>query len=251
MNYQLTSAKEVIARVENNFDIDYADWVTRAPLWIADALDQMQMIAAYEDTYEDLSVENHIIMLPDDVPSDIRQILGIGYSGQLIRRLNTINPVKQPQVISEYNNNETYSIKNGYIVTSIEVTTIRLYYRRPAIEFDNELQVYLPRVPINSIAQNAIGWYLIYCMLRRGHKHTTFSLDSKNPITNPYIMWEKESKKAMNSVGGFDIEERAEAGRLLRTFLIDTDRPTNYDFTNDMEINLPLKDSITGQNGII
>ena len=49
MIYQLASGKEIIARIDNNFDIDYSDWVTRAPLWISDALDQMQMISAFVD----------------------------------------------------------------------------------------------------------------------------------------------------------------------------------------------------------
>ena len=246
--YQLTSAKEILARIENNFDIDYSDWVTRAPLWIADALDQMQLVSAYEDTYIDLAASDHIVMLPDNIPTDIRRILGIEYNGSLIRRLNNINPIKQPQVNSEYNSLETYSIKNGYIITSFIESSIRLYYQAPAIEYDGELMVYLPKVPINSVIQGAIEWYIIYCILRRGHKHPQFSLDSKNPLTNPYSMWEVEKKKAKNIASAGDSEDRAEMSRLIRTFIIDTDRPINEDFRNESRIS--LSNIITGQSGL-
>lgn len=250
MIYQLTSGKEVIARVENNFSIDYSDWVGRAPLWIADALDQLQMVSSYEDTYIDLTVADYITLLPDNVPQDIRRILGVEYNDYLIRRLNVINPIKQPQVNSEYSSIETYSIKNGYIITSFETGTIRLYYQIPAVEYDTETQTYIPKVPISSIIQGAIEWYIIYCLLRRGHKHPVFSLDSKNPITNPYSMWIEESKKARNAGSPLDPEDRAEMSRILRAFAIDPDRPLNHDFREE-NAGITLSDSITGQVGLI
>ena len=210
MIYQLTSCKEIFARIDNNFDIDYSDWVSRAPLWVADALDQMQMISSYEDKKVVLTVENYIVQLPDDAPQDIRRILGIEYNGYLIRRLNVINPIKQPKDSSSYNTLETYSIKNGYIIISFEEGEITLYYQTPAIEYDDELMVYLPKVPIHSVIQNAIQWYINYSILLRGHKHPLFSLDSKNPLTNPYSMWMQESKKAKNLASSSDPEDRAE-----------------------------------------
>lgn len=249
MIYQLTSAKEVIARIENNFDVDYSDWLPRSPLWIADAMDQLQLISSYEDKYVDLTVEDHIAMLPEDAPSDIKRILGVEYNGYLIRRLNVINPIRQPIISCEYLSTETYSIKNGYLVFSFEEGEAKLYYQIPAVEFDIELQMYLPKVPINSIIQDAIGWYLIYCMLRRGHKHPTYSLESKNPITNPYLMWLDEKKKAMNTASGFDPEDRSEMSRIIRAFLINPDRPIDGDFRNDN--NWQLSEGITGQEGIV
>jgi hypothetical protein len=249
MIYQLTSAKEIIARVENNFTIDYSDWITRAALWIADALDQMQMISAYEDKYIDLEVSEHKIILPDDAPQDIRRILGIAYNSRLIRRLNVINPVKQPEEVSEYDDINTYSIKNGYIITSFEEGDIRLYYQSPAVEYDIEFQIYFPKVPISSIIQGAIEWYIIYCMLRKGHKHPLYSLDSKNPITNPYSMWIQESKKARNTGGALDPEERFQMSRIIRTYLIDVNEPINTAFRT--EDSIELNNSITGQIGII
>jgi hypothetical protein len=246
--YQLTSADEILARVENNFDVDFSDWVTRAPLWIADALDQMQMVNAYEDAYVDLPIVDHIVSLPEYIPTDIRRIQGVEYNGYLTRRLNVINPIRQPQVTSEYNTNETYSIKNGYIVTSFEEGTCRVYFQRPAVEYDVERQIYMPKVPLNSVAQGAIEWYIIYCILKRGHKHPTYSLESKNPITNPFTMWEREAKKAKNQVSAYDPADRAEMSRLIRTFLVDTDTPINVNFSNTQYT--LLSDTITGQLGL-
>ena len=90
MIYQLTSGKEVLARVENNFSIDYSDWVGRAPLWIADALDQLQLVSSYEDKYVDLEVVDHITLLPDNIPQDIRRILGVEYNNYLLYQLVNI-----------------------------------------------------------------------------------------------------------------------------------------------------------------
>lgn len=248
MIYQLTSSKEIVARLENDFDVDHSDWISRAPLWIANALDILQFMSTYEDKYIDLTVENYIVQLPDDAPQDIRRILGVEYEGFLIKRLNVINPIKQPTVSSEYSTLETYSIKNGYIVTSFEDGTIRLYYQSPAIEWDINNQVYWPKVPANSIVQGAIEWYLLVCMLRRGYRHPTYSLDSKSPFTNPAIMWESEQKKARNQVGSFDPEDRAEISRIIRTFAIDLDSPINTSYRE--ESTDTLTDGITGQIGI-
>ena len=248
MIYQLVSSKEIVARLENDFDVDHSDWISRAPLWIANALDILQFMSTYEDKYIDLTVENYIVQLPDDAPQDIRRILGVEYEGFLIKRLNVINPIKQPTVSSEYSTLETYSIKNGYIVTSFEDGTIRLYYQSPAIEWDINNQVYWPKVPANSIVQGAIEWYLLVCMLRRGYRHPTYSLDSKSPFTNPAIMWESEQKKARNQVGSFDPEDRAEISRIIRTFAIDLDSPINTSYRE--ESTDTLTDGITGQVGI-
>lgn len=248
MIYQLTSGKEIIARVENNFTVDYSDWVTRAPLWIADALDQMKMITTYEDRSIDLIIEDHIVILPDFFPQDIRRILLCTYNGLPMRRLNTVNPIKQP-IISVYNESaETYSIKNGYIVSSLEEGTITIYFQTPAIEYDQYLQVYIPKVPIDSVIQGAIEWYIIYSILKRGHKHPIFSLDSTNVVTNPFLMWEHEKKKAMNRTENFDPEDRAEMSRILRAFAVDVNRPLTHSFRQEEIQN--LSDSITGQTGI-
>ena len=251
MVYQLVSSKEIVARIENDFDIDHADWITRAPLWIANAMDILQIISSYEDKKSDppLQVENYIVQLPDDAPQDIRRILGVEYDGKLIKRLNVINPIKQPKVNSEYSSVETYSIKNGYIVTSFEEGEIILYYQAPALEWDVENQVYWPKVPTNSIIQTTIGWYIFVSILKRGYKHPTFSLDSKNVFTNPALMWEKEQKAARNQAGAFDPEDRAEFSRIMRTFAIDVDTPINTNYQE--EDTTTLSDTITGQTGIV
>ena len=62
-------------------------------------------------------------------------------------------------------------------------------------------------------------------------------------------MWEKEKKKAMNSIGALDGEDRAEMGRLLRTFAIDLNRPMNEQFRS--EASITLQSGITGQVGLL
>jgi hypothetical protein len=249
MIYQLVSCKVIFARLENNFSIDYSDWITRAPLWVADSLDQMQIVSSYEDKYIDLEVEDYKIMLPDECPQDIRRIQGITYNNTRLHRLNNINPISLPSDLSNLtSSSENYIIKNGHITTSFKEGTTRLYFQSPAIEYDTLMQMYLPKVPNDSVLQGAVQWYIIYSILLRGHKHPTFSLDSKNPITNPYTMWIQESKKAKNRLGTPDLEERSQMSKLLNTFIINTELPLNEVFrANGSTL---LKNSITGQIGI-
>lgn len=229
MNYQLVSCNEIIARVDNNFDIDYSDWITRAPLWIADALALMKTTQAYEETSIDLSVIDYHVELPNVANYDIKRILGVVYEDQLLTRIKTLNPIRQSSILLNLSkSSETYSIKNGYIITSFQEGTITLYCEIPAIEYDELRMVYLPKIPNNEIAKQAIEWYLVYCMLRKGHKHPTYFLDSNNPITNPYLMWENLKKKARNSLGECDPEQREELSKILRNFVIDRNNPRNY-----------------------
>lgn len=229
MHYQLTTANEVIARVDNNFDIDYSDWITRAPLWISDALSELRLVQAYEETSIDLDVVNYHVELPNISQYDIRRILAVVYNNELLTRLKTINPVRQPQMLQSLSKSvETYTIKNGYIITSFEEGVITLYFDRPALEFDVKKIVYLPKIPNNDLVKLAIEWYLLYCILRKGHKHPQYSLDSNNPLTNPYLMWETYKKRARNSMGASDPEEREELSKIIKTFVISKDSPKYY-----------------------
>jgi hypothetical protein len=237
MVYQMVSGKEVLARVDNNFDIDYSDWITKAPLWIADAMDEMQLRVAWEEAIASGNIEDKIILLPDDSPADIKHILGIEVNGVLLHRNNKINPVRQPSITTPYSSFESYTIKNGYIITSLSdsntITTYRLFYERPQYDYDLLSQSYIPKVPINSVIQNAIVWYIIYCILRKGHKHPTYSLESKNPITNPFAMWQQEKKKAINEAGSIDAEERESLSKTMRTLNVYLNTPKKVWFTED------------------
>lgn len=219
MSYQLTSSKEIIARIDNDFDIDYSDWITRAPLWILDALSEMKMISSYVEVALPIKVEDYSFELPKNSPQDIKRILGVEYNNQLLIRLNVLNPIRQPKIDRHYSS-ETYSIKNGFITTSFEEGNCILYYDTLPVEYDKIRQVYYPQVPNDPIVHTAIEWYLIYCILRKGHKHPTYSLDSSNPITNPFLMWDKYRRKAINSVSAMDPEQRFEMMQTLTTFIV-------------------------------
>ena len=38
MIYKTIDSREIIARIENDFNVDYSGWIHRAPQWIADCL---------------------------------------------------------------------------------------------------------------------------------------------------------------------------------------------------------------------
>lgn len=199
MIYQTTSAKVIIARLETNYDIDYSDWIHNSPLWISDALDELDMLPALEDVKVDLEVEDYHVKLPDGI-SSIKQIDCILYNDFALININKVNPASHnttlhnPNSLDVRNYSENYTIKNGFIHTSFQTGIITVFYKRVPFEYDEVKQVYFPQVPDDSIVQNAIAWYVMYAILRKGHKITGYDLNSNNPIINPFLMWEREKK---------------------------------------------------------
>lgn len=230
MIYQYISSKAIIARVESDYDIDYADWIHNSPMWIAEALADLDMLPSLEDAKVDLEVEDYHVKLPTVIGS-IKQIDAILYQNKPLDIINQVDPsqhntsLRNPNRKEGYDLYETAVIKNGFITTSFESGTITVFYKTFPVEYDEIKQVYFPLVPDDTITELAISWYIIYAILRKGHKIGDYSLKENNPILNPWLAWENFKKKARNSVGSLDPAARQQASKLFTSFLVDLNDP--------------------------
>lgn len=221
MNYNSISSKAVIAKLDHDFSIPVSNWITSAPTWIADALDEMDLITTFEDVQMELNIENNHAQLPDGIMNGIERLDAVSYEGYLLA--NTIfnkNKHSYNTTSTTYHPSETFTIRNGYIITSFEEGKIIIYYKRAKIEYDEEQMIYYPFVPDNSHVINAIEYYLMFCILRKGHKIIGQDLESKNRLSNPYLMWNELKDDAKNNINALDPEERRELSRQYRTFIV-------------------------------
>lgn len=240
MIYNNVSSNLVIARVENDFNPDYAGWVGRAPEWIANALDEMEIYVSLEPVQQCIQVSDYKFLLP----CDIKLLIAIKYRGERLNRLDFINHQSEcdlaeaSELRGSVNVSEGYELSNnGWGTTTFESGEITIYYRRIPVEFDNVTQCYFPLIPNKEKVIKALEWYIIKTMLQRGHTHKVYDLASNNPITNPAVQWETAKKAAVNSVGRMDADERNQVSKLMRTLLTNKHYHDNEAFDNIAKTN--------------
>lgn len=237
MNTQLTSAKEVIARIEHDLTIDFSDWIAKAPLWIADGLAQLDTTAVWEDAHEEIEIESY----KGTLPCNIKMLRGIDYDGlRLTSRHRIPSPFYDRQWL--YMSGESYEIYGDRnIITSFEEGTVTVLFRRPATEHWQSHNIYLPKVPDNPFVFEALKWFIMMRILQKGTKHPVYSLNNNNEFTNPGLAWTKYSRIAKNNINRMSPDQRLEAGEILRTFIVDI----NY----NADINYPTKAGSVSDQG--
>lgn len=215
MVYSYTSSKEVIGRVEHDLTIDFSDWIPRAPLWIADGLAQVNAVGYLEDAHEAVTVSDY----RGKLPCNNKVLIAIDYEGY---RMSCIAKVASPfyERTSLFNSKETYELTGGdFFITSFEEGEVTVLFKRPPIEYWQEHNIYLPRVPDDENMLEALKWWIMLKILQKGTKHPTFNLRDNNMYINPGLAFEYYAKKARNSMGQMTSDQREELSTMLRTFL--------------------------------
>lgn len=223
--YKYIKGKELIARAIDSFTIDNTQWVYSAPLWIADALAQLKIIQTYQYTNTVASVVGHRC----ELPCNLQLLIAVEYKGYRLRRLGKIN-TKSSSVLSElgYMPNEGYEVVgDNWITTTFDEGDIVFHYKALAVDYDTTKNIMIPKVPDDPYVIEAVKWYLIQQLLFKGFKHPVFDLNSNNEFTNPGLQWEKNKKRARNSVNIIDADTRREMSILSRTFIY------NYNFHSE------------------
>lgn len=215
--YRYISGKEIIARVSNDFTIDNSQWIYSAPLWIADALAQLKIPMSLQYTTKEIEVVDYKF----EIPVDIRLIIAVEYNGYRLKRLGIFNNMS-PEALANrgYDSNEGYElVGNGWCTTTFKEGTLILHYRIPPTEYDKFTGMLIPKVPDDTYVIEAINWYIILHVLYKGFQHPVFNLNSNNEFTNAGMQWEKNKKRARNSVNVIDADEREEISLLFRKFI--------------------------------
>ena len=128
MNNQLyVNSAELIREIYDDYNITSDDFVSRAPAWIYNALDELNFIQAYVEKTKEDKIEHYRCELPNDFQGLIDVIIG-GTKAQLRSPHDNSYETKFKDTIDEKNithksfdsithnkSNVEYYISNGWI----------------------------------------------------------------------------------------------------------------------------------------
>lgn len=224
----------LVAKVDDDFNIDNSDWISRAAAWTIDGLAQLKCLP-YSWQRKKVDVTERIAYCSGI--TDAKSIRVYTNKGCLIKNLKsydierTNNTVINKQVpginenfnpwtaeeTEEYDFDEETSLRlisarNCYendknfvlidenkIELNFDTNWIIVEYYGVATYYDEIFDDYVPYVYDNGDLLEALSWYILYKMLSRGYKHQVFSLAANNEL-NPYKMWMSLKDKAYASV---------------------------------------------------
>jgi hypothetical protein len=85
MIYRLVEADEVIARLDNDFNVNTGDWISRVPQWIYQCLSDLNIRLGLIPKAHISEVNNYMAEIPDD----LEQLIGIEHNGSRLDRRST------------------------------------------------------------------------------------------------------------------------------------------------------------------
>lgn len=222
----------LVAKVDDDFNIDNSDWITRAAAWTIDALSQLkclpycwkkkkctvtERIARCDGILDSKNVRIYtnkgcLISRAGSyhVDSSSREILdkhpiGINENNKwseeeldFFEDDEVIERLRNDRICHDYNKNFVI-IDDDKIELNFDTNWIIVEYYGVATYFDEYFNDEVPYVCDNGDLLEALSWYILYKMLSRGYKHQVFSLTANNEL-NPYKMWMSLKDKAAASV---------------------------------------------------
>lgn len=238
MNNQLyVNSAELIREIYDDYNITSDDFVSRAPAWIYNALDELNFIQAYVEKTTEIQIEHYRGKLPDDFQGLIYLIIDDtkihlrsphynNYDTKFKDTVekdglieNTGNDITNKSFNSTTKNKDKaeYYISNGWIHTNIESTTVYLKYKAIPSELDDNLNMYFPLIYNEGILRRYIKLYIIRQILLRGYKHPVLSLASNNPIINPGLELMNIRNNVRVACNKFNKDRRENIARILTT----------------------------------
>lgn len=238
MNNQLyVNSAELIREIYDDYNITSDDFISRAPAWIYNALDELNFIQAYVEKTQEIHIEHYRGELPEDfqglidlIIDDTKIHLRSPYDNDYDTKFKdtvekdglTENTGKD--VINKSFNSTTkvkdraeYYISNGWIHTNIESATAYLKYKAIPSELDTNLNMYFPLIYNEGMLRRYIKLYIIRQILLRGYKHPILSLTSNNPIVNPGLELMSIRNNVRVACNKFNKDRRENIARILTT----------------------------------
>lgn len=246
--YKYISGKEIIARAAVGFSLDSSQWIFTAPLDIADGLAQLKIPQTLQYMVSEGVVEGYKC----ELPCNIKLLIAVEYNGRRLRRIGSFNNINTDMLANKgYNTEEGYELRgDNWITTTFPEGTILFHFRIPPVEYDKVNNLYIPKVPDDAYVIESLKWYLVLQLLYKGYKHPTFNLSDNNEFTNPGLQWEKNKRRARNSVNIIDADEREAISKLSRSFFQNYNTYDNVSFNSGISNTgggeLTLMESITG-----
>lgn len=214
--YKQVSAREIIRRVVDSFNIKTSDFEVRAIEWIGEALREMNIYNALCLKHKNLTISEYKAELPCDIYS-LRAILVNGVKATL-PIIGSIN-AHDPDVLIANIDGNTYELNhNGFIICSSRTGIVRISYLTIPSVFDNETKMEIPLVPDNEKVINACVYFVMFKYLGRGNKHPVYSLKAQQSHLNPYSMWVIYKAKARNTRMQLNKDERDRHRQIWNNF---------------------------------
>ena len=217
----------LIGKIDNDFNLSESDWIPRVAAWTIDALAQMNCLPM-EKKKRTLEVSNRIANFPCKLNAKEIKVFtengcevepigkaacGCGSNTVTISRFDQNNNrhyegynEETGEVVSQTTVNlprtenisagRNFVIQNNNIELNFDTDKIIVESYEVATYYDDYYDCEVPYIYDNGLLLEALAWYCLYKYLSRGSKHTVYSLDSKSPITNPYIQWNTLRQKA-------------------------------------------------------
>ena len=244
-NQIFVSSGELIKDMYNDYNIQSDDFVPRMPIWIANAIEELNFIQAYVTQEKNIEFDNHRCQLPwdfkgvnDVIINNVKAILkdSSEFNKDTYNEQVTTIPTYTPyttfpnnEIATVDNNNlkfehkpinkdiPYYYINNGWIHTNIEDGIIHLRYKAIPIVFDSVVNMDVPLIYNNAQLKRYLKLYCIKQMLIRGYKHPVLNLVSNNPYTNPAIELDKIRIQTRVACNKFNKDRRNVISTIIRT----------------------------------
>lgn len=239
------SSATLIPDMYNDYNIQSDDFVSRFPIWIANALEELKFIQAYVDIEKDIEFDDHRCQLPWDFRGVIDVIINnkkavfknsAEFNKDTITEKVTTVPTYTPypgipnaDITSPGDKNDSfnhapvnkeqpyYYISNNWIHTNVDYGTIHLRYRALPVVYDSIINMDVPLIYNNGPLKKYLKLYVLKQMLLRGYKHPVVSLTANNPYTNPAIELDRMRIQVRVSCNKFSNDRRENIATILRT----------------------------------
>ena len=221
-----TNIEHIIAKIDNDFNLDHTDYIPRIAAWVIEVLSILKC-AKYEKVIKKINVTNkivntegidlnnitvydrklRIIQSMQDVLKEKHCCCG-DYIGRDEQIAVPVDPTKYPEEYVTTSRNKCCKDNNKYYVVvnanqlelNFEADFIYIEYKAVKTEKSTLYNCELPVIPNNGVLIEAIVYYCMYKILCRGHKHPVMNLNASQYGTNPYYMWLQLKDQAKRSV---------------------------------------------------
>ena len=220
MIYRLIEASNVIANVQDSFNIEESDWIGRAANWINKGLTDLGVISELAVIHKETEFTDFRV----ELPCDIRAFEALEINGQRIQRSNNVTLTGNIDTVI------TYAVQgNNYLTLETENENFRnveciLHYKNfPTAKFQ-PYGILLPLVPDLDVVQEALSMYILIKLLGRGYTHKVFNLRDQSPATNPYFAYNGIpgkaglKQRAKNAIKHMDKDAREQVSQSIRSF---------------------------------
>ena len=223
-----TNIEHLIAKIDNDFNLDNSDWVPRIAAWVIEALSILR-VTKTENKKVELSVNpnDKIVTVVDEEGNNIDINKAKFYTtcgceieekkwgrcgcSPVGRDEQIAIPIDPSNHLTDYvtttrlkgigNCRKQYiKLDNNQIELTFNTDKIIVVYQAIVTTHSDLYGCELPVIPNNGLLLEAVAYYCMYKILCRGHKHPVFNLGASQYGTNPFFMWNSLKDEVRRSV---------------------------------------------------